>query len=92
MYPVVGDVHPLSDVVVGEAGLGPIEQLQDLGQRQPVPGERRVREESEPLTAPLTPPSAGGRRPGARTSASARTPGTGFAPRSGLHETEFRLM
>lgn len=36
--PAVGDGDPLGDLVLGEPELEPITQLQDFGQREPLPG------------------------------------------------------
>lgn len=50
---MVGNLHPPGDVVVGDAERKPKEQLQDLGHRELPASGRRVREDAEPLSAPL---------------------------------------
>lgn len=45
--PVVRDVHPLGNVILGEPGLESVEERQSLGQRESLPGERRVNKETE---------------------------------------------
>lgn len=58
MDPVIGDLDALDDVVVAEPEFEPMEQLVDLGQREADPTQRRVREQTEPLLAPLARPAA----------------------------------
>lgn len=56
--PMVGDLHSLRDAVVGEAELEPVQELVDLKEAKPLPGQWCPCEKAEPLPALPAAPAA----------------------------------